>query len=702
MMAITLPLFSRLQLAPGRMPIRYRLLIAFTVPLAIWILVSSLNIAVWNHAMRNNESLIASQRSILLANRYLATSLRAQAAKYAYLLTSQPDVARTFRDAASDAAQIHFDLKALQRDDPEQLELLEEAGRLFQEWLYDVGWQRIQARRALPFELVRNAQELQKSLLLLQDAHIHGKPPPRDLMNDVRDLGESLLRHEALGDHEAAIREALDKLPAYQASMVNGQIENASEVLHQAIALLTRAIEDVLAYDRDLRNETARGEDRILLDRFRERLAEFVSIEERQLAGHHAVMEQADRRGRLLLWLGPALGLVMMVAITAWTSRRISNSLEGISRAARGLAKGDLGTRARVRGSDEFAVLAKRFNSMAELVENRSRESAALAELGELLQSSTSINEAARIFAELAGKLFPGQPGVLYLVSPSRDEVTAAACWLGGETLSQTEFVPEDCWALRLSRTHDNGADNAVECSHLLAHDRNSVCLPLHAFGETMGMLHVIAPEGGRAKNDHGQRGGFLDTVAEQVALALANLRMRETLRNQSIRDPLTQLYNRRYMDETFRRELHRAARHNTPLSVLTFDIDHFKRFNDTHGHDGGDVLLKAVGNSLRDFFRAEDGAFRSGGEEFVAILPETTLEDARVRAEELRRDIAGLEVKHGNLVLPAVTVSVGIASFPEHGKTTQALLKAADRALYQAKETGRNRVVTADGNSEG
>ncbi|HEX6928626.1 MAG TPA: GGDEF domain-containing protein, partial [Gammaproteobacteria bacterium] len=133
------------------------------------------------------------------------------------------------------------------------------------------------------------------------------------------------------------------------------------------------------------------------------------------------------------------------------------------------------------------------------------------------------------------------------------------------------------------------------------------------------------------------------------------------------------------------------------PLCVLTFDIDHFKHFNDTHGHDGGDVLLQAVGNSLHDFFRAEDGAFRSGGEEFVAILPETTLDDALSRAEELRREIASLEVHSGNLVLPAVTISIGVAAFPEHGRTIEQLLKAADNALYKAKEGGRNRVVAAE-----
>lgn len=700
-MSATLPVLYRLQLAPGRVPIRFRLLLAFTLPLAIWILVSVLNIAAWNHAVQNSERLLDSQRMILFANQYSNASLRAQASKRGYLMTSNPDFLGPFRDAADEAMRVHAQLRELNAAEPEQLARLENAGNLFQEWLHDVAWRLVELRRGVPLELVRETEQLEKTLLRMQDMHIRatgGGNLNSSLLATVRAATQRLMEHDALAGSRAQLRDALQDIDAYQQAAGAGDWDSAAVSMRDAIAQLTRVVQQVNDVDAVLQAELARGEGHALLDRFHSEMDEFIATENRRLRQYQQEMARADERGRLLLWVGPAIGLLLMIFITNWMSRRISRALEGISRAARGLARGELGARAAVRGSDEFAVLAQRFNSMAELVENRSRESAALAELGELLQSSTSIDEAARIFAELAGKLFPGQPGALYLVSPSRDEVRVATSWCGGERFSQTEFMPDDCWALRLSRAHENGAGNAVECAHLLSDERGSVCLPLHAFGESIGVLFVTLKSGAEPDHiDEEQRRGFLETVAEQLALALANLRMRETLRNQSIRDPLTQLYNRRYLDETFRRELHRAARRDAPLAVLTFDIDHFKRFNDTHGHDGGDALLKAVGNSLRDFFRAEDGAFRSGGEEFVAILPETALEDALARAEDLRREIASLEVQHGNLLLPPVTISVGVACFPQHGKTTQMLLKAADRALYKAKEAGRNCVMAAE-----
>lgn len=692
-------------LTPGRVPIRLRLLAGFAVPLTIWILVSVINVAVWDHAAENNEELIRSQQIILLANEYIGASLRAQAAKRGFLMTSDNAFLASYREAATAVNRIHDQLVDLVRNQPEQQERLHQAGSIFQQWLYDVSRQRIEARRQLSMPLIDEVHKLEKALLILQDAHMRANGTgniPRELIDTVRNGAGSLAEFDspgALGEYQANIQQALRALDSYEASLAADQPQEARQLLRESIALLTRAIQAVLNAEYQIKASVMGGESNSLLDAFQVQMNEFIKNERQRLDGFEKAMATADERARLILWAGPALGLVLMVIMTSWMSRRVAHSIENISHAARGLARGDLNARARVEGSDEFAVLAGRFNTMAELVENRSSESAALAELGELLQSSTSINEAARIFAELAGKLFPQQPGALYLMPPSRDEVVTVASWENGNNYSEAEFLPEDCWALRLSRAHENAPKNSVRCSHLCTESDHSICLPLHAFGETLGMLFICDPVEGFHEGSIGaeQHRGFIDTVAEQLALALANLRMRETLRHQSIRDPLTQLYNRRYLDETFRRELHRAGRRQKTLSLLTFDIDHFKRFNDTHGHDGGDAILKAIGNCLRDFFRSEDGAFRSGGEEFVAVLPETTLDDAASRAEDLREQISRLEVQHGDIILPPVTISVGVATFPQHGETTEQLLKAADRALYRAKECGRNRVCRAE-----
>ncbi|HEX6927980.1 MAG TPA: diguanylate cyclase [Gammaproteobacteria bacterium] len=690
------------RLAPGRVPIRFRLLLGFAVPLAIWILVSILNIAVWDDAVENIDRLIASQRAIMLANEYTSESLRAQAAKRGFQMTSNTEFLEPYRRATQAVNRIHNELTTLVYDRPDQLQRLQTAGNLFQQWLYDVSRYDIRARSEMPLDAVEKAHELERLMLELQDVQMRApKNNARrsDLLAQVRLATRTLHERDALEEFRDSLRQAMEQLDRYEAAVQGDDRESAARELRGAVADYTRITQSLLDADMAIKTSVANDYGDSLLQGFYEHMNRFIAAERVLLDEHRAAMETADERGRFIFWAGPALGMLMMVIMTSWMSRRIALSLEGITRAARGLARGELQARAAVTGNDEFAVLAERFNSMAELVESRSRESAALAELGELLQSSTTIDEAAGIFADLATKLFPGQPGALYLMAPSRDEVIAVTFWHGGEQLSEPEFVPEDCWALRLSRAHQNTCENAVRCVHLTTDRHRSVCLPLHAFGETMGMLFVADPADGFPEGSIGaeQHREFIDTVAEQLALALANLRLRETLRHQSIRDPLTQLYNRRYLDETFRRELHRAARRNTPLSVLLFDIDHFKNFNDSHGHDGGDALLKAVGSSLRDFFRAEDGAFRAGGEEFVAVLPETALEDALSRAEELREEIARLEVRHGNVVLPTITISIGVAAFPEHGETTEELLKAADRALYRAKEGGRNRVMAAE-----
>jgi len=185
--------------------------------------------------------------------------------------------------------------------------------------------------------------------------------------------------------------------------------------------------------------------------------------------------------------------------------------------------------------------------------------------------------------------------------------------------------------------------------------------------------------------------------VAEHVALALANLRLRESLRTQSIRDPLTGLFNRRYMEESLDREFRRAERRGAPVGVIMLDIDHFNHFNNTFGHQAGDTLLHALGELLRTRVRAEDIACRYGGEEFVLIMPEASLDITAERAEVLRQEARELRVQQHGQSLGAVTISFGVAAFPEHGPTAEAVIRAADIALYRAKHAGRDQVAKAD-----
>jgi diguanylate cyclase (GGDEF)-like protein len=184
--------------------------------------------------------------------------------------------------------------------------------------------------------------------------------------------------------------------------------------------------------------------------------------------------------------------------------------------------------------------------------------------------------------------------------------------------------------------------------------------------------------------------------MAEHIAMALSNLKLHETLRSQSIRDPLTGLFNRRFMEESLALELRRAIRNHRPLGVIMLDLDRFKHFNDTHGHDAGDTLLRELGTLLQTTIRGEDIACRYGGEEFTLILPEGGADVIHQRAEAVREAVKRLDVLHRGQQLGRITASLGIAVFPDHGRTGEALLQAADAALYQSKDGGGDRVTSA------
>jgi diguanylate cyclase (GGDEF)-like protein len=225
------------------------------------------------------------------------------------------------------------------------------------------------------------------------------------------------------------------------------------------------------------------------------------------------------------------------------------------------------------------------------------------------------------------------------------------------------------------------------------------LCVPLAAQGETLGVLYLECSAPPAALRQGQQADPFepltrqAAAVGERISLALANLRLREVLRGQSLRDPLTGLFNRRYMEESLERELRRAIRNDQPVALLMIDIDHFKRFNDTFGHQAGDTLLRALGDFLIKRTRGQDCPCRYGGEEFALILSGVSMEAACKRAELLREDLQQLAVEHAGQVLGAVTVSVGVAAYPGH-TTAEELLRAADQALYRAKAEGRDRVI--------
>src|SRR5271168_131575 len=349
----------------------------------------------------------------------------------------------------------------------------------------------------------------------------------------------------------------------------------------------------------------------------------------------------------------------------------------------------------------------ERLTGLLRETEEKSQQSALIKQMSTLLQTCANTQEAFEVVHEFASRLFPLDSGALCLLNASVALMEAAVVW-GREPQKETLFGPEDCWALRTGQVHASSPDGlALHCAHAATSAAGSyVCVPMVAQNEAIGLLYVhsgseeaaLPPD--ERKLAQKERRILAMNFAADIALALANLRLRETLRTQSTRDSLTGLFNRRYLMESLDREVRRADRNTRPLGIVMLDLDQFKPFNDTHGHEAGDSLLRAFGRFILKNTRGEDIACRYGGDEFVVLLVDADLEVARRRAEELREGFGKMVVRHMNQKLDTVSFSMGVAGFPVHGLTSEDLLAAADEALYDAKAKGRNRVSIYKGHA--
>jgi diguanylate cyclase (GGDEF)-like protein/PAS domain S-box-containing protein len=329
-------------------------------------------------------------------------------------------------------------------------------------------------------------------------------------------------------------------------------------------------------------------------------------------------------------------------------------------------------------------------------------------QMSEKLQISGSLEDTYSIMSQFAQKLFPVAAGSLFMFDASRNLVEAVTFW--GKGLSgEKAFIPEDCCALQHGKMHvTSDSLSGSRCPHLSGTvGKSSLCVPLSAQGEALGMLHLqqqISSGSIPAKPEFDERSKGINvemqqlavTMADLFSLALANIKLRDTLKQQATRDPLTGLFNRRYMEETLNRETSRSERYGIPLGVIMIDIDHFRRFNNTFGHEAGDIVLKDLGKFLQINVRKEDVACRYGGEEFTLIMPGASLDITEKRAEDIRRKVQHLQIYYNGQPLESITLSLGVATFPDHGSMGEAVLQAADAALYTAKHRGRNQVAVA------
>ncbi|NJP05819.1 MAG: diguanylate cyclase [Chloroflexaceae bacterium] len=334
-------------------------------------------------------------------------------------------------------------------------------------------------------------------------------------------------------------------------------------------------------------------------------------------------------------------------------------------------------------------------------LEQHSREMILLNGMNDYLQHCPDSEQAYRIMVQFASKIFPGQSGAIYLYDTERSLFERAMSW-GEKAPEELIFDANSCWAVRRQRiTQGTAQEQTTRCLHMLdsiqtGQARAYLCVPLITRDDLFGIFHVRSRR--LLSTQEQERWEWLAALmAGHLTLTLANLRLREHLHQQSIRDPLTNLFNRRYLKEMLDRELRRAMRHVYPVGVIMLDIDHFKNFNDTYGHDGGDTVLRMIAAFMQSYIRGEDAACRYGGEEFTIVLPGAALNDTCRRAEDLRAGIKRMRLEHDGRTLGQVTASFGVACFPEHGVTTEGILKAADVALYRAKNAGRDRVYIAE-----
>jgi diguanylate cyclase (GGDEF)-like protein len=411
-----------------------------------------------------------------------------------------------------------------------------------------------------------------------------------------------------------------------------------------------------------------------------------------------AVLSDERSTATAIAAAGLMVAYLLALVLAFSLPKRLLQPIRAIAEASRALESGDLSKRATVFADDELGRLAKLFNRMADRLDRRDRAAGRLHELSQLLQTATDSSEAIAIFERLTPVVLPGASGALYLISPSRDDLELRSSFGPHESTHPQQTAPTDCWALRQGHSYlVSDVDRKLVCEHLGGRRGlrdPHVCLPLVTQGEALGLIHAsFAPES-LAEVPLERRAEELEAIATTIALALANLSLRERLKSQSVRDGLTGLYNRRFLEESLPREIERCRRRNQPLTIVMADLDHFKKLNDTWGHEAGDLAIQSFAEAARRHFRSEDLLCRYGGEEFCFVLPECSVEDARNRAEALLAAQRETMVRFGRDSIGPVTTSIGLASFPAQATDGGALVRLADAALYRAKLEGRNRLV--------
>lgn len=311
----------------------------------------------------------------------------------------------------------------------------------------------------------------------------------------------------------------------------------------------------------------------------------------------------------------------------------------------------------------------------------------------DMLQAAEDHVDAGAVLMATAQRLLSGFGGALYVFNNSRDRLDLAKSWNTSEGFRPAEtLLPGNCWALKRGKPHINDRATGTLCCMHHVGEAATIEVPMMARGQVYGMIMLaLEAEDASAQLDGVRR--LAHAMADSMSLALSNIALRERLRTQSLRDPLTGLYNRRYMEDALDRYVSLAERTGSSTAVMMIDLDDFKRLNDEHGHAKGDAVLRDVAAQLIGGLRPSDVVSRYGGEELMVILPGCSLEGAQLKAENLRARIEGLAEAHG---VP-ISASFGVAAVPETSTSPADVVPMADAALYAAKQAGKNCVRLAE-----
>lgn len=358
-----------------------------------------------------------------------------------------------------------------------------------------------------------------------------------------------------------------------------------------------------------------------------------------------------------------------------------------------------------VSAENNATVLNKKLEKTVKKLNQKNYEISLLRQLSEGMQTCLTTTQAFQLILKYVKRLLPNSAGILYFVNKSHTELIHALHW-GMNDIKTFSFQPSECHALKNGKAHVVINKNLdLQCNHVKKlNDQHPplICMPLTAQGKMIGVIYISnkLPKQKKLLNEILLLTGSL---CEQIAIGISNILLREKFRDQSLHDALTGLYNRRYLDQTLPAEFIKVAQQQEPLSILMLDIDLFKNTNDRYGHDAGDAVLVALSRLLRshirtqDFMRNHDFVCRYGGEEFIMILSGAGKSAALEKAEKILHATRTMVIKHKNIEITNITISIGLAVYPENGHDPESLIKAADIALYYAKNNGRNRIEIYD-----